>query len=580
MPRLVLPLLVLLVAPAGACRDAPPPARPDTTRTEARPDPAARGLVVAGHAEASRVGVAVLRAGGNGVDAAVAVGFALAVVLPNAGNVGGGGFLLVRFPDGTATSMDFRETAPAAATAGMFLGADGEPVRGRSVRGHLAAGVPGSVAGLLEAHRRWGRLPLDRLIDPAIRLAEEGYPLTRRDAHLLNYYREDFLAFPSTARYFATADGRPYAAGARFVQRDLAAVLRRIRERGRDGFYRGETADLIVAEMRRGGGLLTHADLAAYEPVERPVLTGRYRGHRVLTMGPPATGGIALLQLLRAVEPYDLRARGLQTPATAHLMGEAMRRAFADRARWLGDPAFVDVPAAALTDSAYVRARMASFRPDAATPSADVAAGTPAPRPEGSETTHYSIVDEEGTAVAVTTTINDYFGSKVVVHGAGFFLNDEMDDFAAAPGRPNLWGLVQGEANAVRPGARPASSMTPTIVEDPRGRLRLVVGSPGGARIISTVFQVVTHVLDYGLDVQTAVALPRVHHQWLPDVLEVEPAFPDEARPALEALGWTVEEVSTFGAADAILVEYGRDGRRRLYGGADPRRENDTALGF
>jgi gamma-glutamyltranspeptidase/glutathione hydrolase len=261
-------------------------------------------------------------------------------------------------------------------------------------------------------------------------------------------------------------------------------------------------------------------------------------------------------------------------------MGEAMRRAFADRARWRGDPAFVDVPAEALADSLYVRRRMASFRPDATTPSAEVGAGTPAPRPEGSETTHYSIVDEEGTAVAVTTTINDYFGSKVVVDGAGFSLNDEMDDFTSAPGRPNLWGLVQGEANAVRPGARPASSMTPTIVEDPRGRLRLVLGSPGGARIITTVFQVVTNVLDHGFDVQTAVSLPRFHHQWLPDVLEVEGAFPDEPRPALEARGWAVNEVSTFGAADAILVEYGRDGAPRLYGGADPRRENDTALGY
>ncbi|HLA64462.1 MAG TPA: gamma-glutamyltransferase, partial [Rhodothermales bacterium] len=457
---LVFPLLLLLTAPTSACRaGAPEGSGPDTTGTAQRPVQASRGMVVAGHAEASRVGLAVLQEGGNAVDAAVAVGFALAVVLPNAGNVGGGGFLLARFPDGTATSLDFREAAPGAATADMFLGEDGEPVDGRSRLGHLAVGVPGTVAGLLEAHARWGRLPLAQLIEPAIRLAEGGYPLTRRDAHLLNYYREEFLAYPSTARYFTTSDAHPYAAGEAFTQRDLGAVLRRIRDDGRDGFYRGRTADLIVAEMRRGGGLITHADLEAYRAIERPVLVGRYRGNRVLTMGPPGTGGIALLQMLRAVEPYDLNELGINTPEATHLGGEAMRRAFADRARWLGDPGFVDVPTAGLTDSLYVRRRMATFRPDRTTPSATIEPGTPPPTPEGSETTHYSIVDEDGAVVAVTYTINDYFGAKVVVDGAGFFLNDEMDDFTAAPGRPNLWGLIQGENNAVRPGARPASSM-------------------------------------------------------------------------------------------------------------------------
>ena len=568
--------LVLLLATTAACRAEPTTPR-DTSLTATA---AARAMVVAGHAEASRVGLEILRAGGNAVDAAVAVGFALAVVLPNAGNVGGGGFVLVRFPDGTATSLDFREMAPAAATADMYLDRDGAPIPGGTTRGHRAAAVPGSVAGLVEALELWGTLPLEDVIGPAIRLAEEGYSLTRRDAYLLNYYREQFLAFPSTTRYFTTSDGRDYRAGERFTQQDLGGVLRRIRDHGRDGFYRGETADLIVAEMRRGGGLITHADLEAYQPIEREVLTGSYRDHRIITMGPPATGGIALLQRLGSVEPYDLTARPMHSTASVHLQAEAMRRAFADRSRWLGDPAFVTLPIDALTDRAYLRDRMRSFRTDTVSTSAAVGAGAPAPPREGSETTHFSIVDENGMAVALTYTINDYFGNKVVVDGAGFFLNDEMDDFTTAPGRPNTWGLIQGESNAVRAGARPASSMTPTMVEDPQGRLRLVVGSPGGARIITTVYQVITNILDRGIDAQSAVSMPRFHHQWLPDELHVEPAFPEDSRRGLAALGWTVQQVDTFGAADVILVDYPASGGRRLIGGADPRRQNDTAMGY
>jgi len=566
------PLLALALALTPACRAAPAP--PDSVDDAA---PAARGMVVTGHPEASRAALDVLRGGGNAMDAAVTAAFALAVVLPNAGNVGGGGFVVLRMPDGTAASLDFREVAPGAATERMFVGPDGARVS--SVRGHLAAAVPGTVAGLLEALDRWGTMSREEAIAPAIRLAG-GHALTRRDAHLLNYYRDEFLGFPSTARYFTTADGRRYTAGEVFRQPDLGRVLQRISDRGHDGFYAGETADLIVAEMRRGGGLITHADLAAYRAVERPVLVGSYRGHRIITMAPPSTGGVALLQLLAAVEPYDFQRTDPAAPRQVHLMAEAMRRAFADRSLWLGDPAFADVPAGALTDPAYVRSRMRSFRPDTVSTSAAVGAGAPAPRPEGSETTHLSIVDEDGMAVALTYTINDYFGNKVVVDGAGFFLNDEMDDFTTAPGRPNLWGLVQGEDNVVRPRARPASSMTPTIVEDPRGRLRMVAGSPGGARIITTVFQVLVNVLDRRIDPQTAVSLPRFSHQWLPDILEVEPAYPEGSRNALARLGWDVREVSTFGAADVIVVDYPPSGGRRLLGAADPRRENDTALGY
>jgi gamma-glutamyltranspeptidase/glutathione hydrolase len=333
--------------------------------------------------------------------------------------------------------------------------------------------------------------------------------------------------------------------------------------------------------MRRGGGLITHEDLARYRPVEREPLAGWYRGHRVIAMPPPSSGGIALLQMLRAVEPYRLRPMGWHGPEQLHLFGEVMRRAFADRAHWLGDPAFVDVPAGALTDSAYVRARMASFDPDTVSSSLAVGHGTPpGVAVEPTETTHYSIVDEAGNAVAVTYTINDYFGAKVAVAGAGFLLNDEMDDFTAAPGVPNLWGLVQGERNAVRPGARPVSSMTPTILEDPEGRLFMVVGSPGGSRIITTVFQVVTNVVDFGLDVQEAVEAPRFHHQWLPDALEAERGFPDATLERLARLGWPVAYADPFGAADAIVVRYDRQGRRTLEGGADPRREDDTAVGY
>lgn len=581
-PRLAVALLAaFLFGSLATCRAEPGPVvsavPPDTAGVRA-----AHAMVVAGQPDAARVGLDVLRDGGNAVDAAVATGFALAVTLPNAGNVGGGGFLLVRFADGTATSLDFREVAPAAATRTMFV----DPLTRRprpdlSTRGHLSVGVPGTVAGLLEAHEKWGSLPLARLLAPAIRLAEEGHALSDYQANLLNRYRENFAATESARGYFTRPDSTRYEGGERWVQRDLARVLKRIRDGGRDGFYAGETADLIVAEMQRGGGLITHEDLRNYRPVERVPIYGTYRGHRVITMAPPSSGGIALLQMLRAVEPYPLRALGWHSPAHVHLFAETMRRAFADRSHWLGDPAFVDVPAEALVDADYVRTRMGSFDPDTVSSSLAVGHGTPpGVGREGSETTHYSIVDEAGNAVALTYTINDYFGSKVAVGGAGFLLNDEMDDFAAAPGQPNLWGLVQGENNAVRGGARPVSSMTPTIIEDPDGRLFMVVGSPGGSRIITTVFQTVTNVLDFGMPVAEAVAAPRFHHQWLPETLEVERGLPGATLDALHGKGWDVEPVSPFGAADAIIVRYGLDGQPTLYGAADPRRVDDTAVGY
>ena len=578
-PSTAVGLLVLLVACGG--RPAPPAERPaaalgDTTR----PATAPLAMVAAGHPEATRVGLDVLRDGGNAVDAAVAIGFALAVVLPDAGNVGGGGFLVLREPDGTSTSWDFRETAPARATRDMFLDPSGQPVPYRSTRGHLASGVPGTVAGLAAAHAATGRLPWARLVEPSVRLAE-GHALTDRTAGLFNRYRRDFEAYDASARLFVRADGRPWREGDVWRNPDLARTLARIRDSGAAGFYAGPTARLVADEMARGGGLISEADLAGYRAIERPTVSGRYRGYRVLTVGPPSSGGIALLATLRAVEPMPMARWGAGSPNAVHAMAEALRRAFADRAHWLADPAFVHVPTYGLYDSLYVTRRMASFDPRQASSSDRVSFGTPPDLPpEGSQTTHYSVVDAEGRAVAVTTTLNDYFGSRVVVAGAGFLLNDEMDDFATAPGLPNLWGLVQGEANAVAPGKRMASSMTPVVVEDPRGRLFLVGGSPGGARIISTVFSVLTNVIDHGMNAQAAVNLPRAHHQWRPDELMLERAVPEETADALRARGHVVGRSERWGAPNVVVVRYARDGSRTLEGGADPRRADNHAEGY
>ncbi len=566
-------LVLLLAAPAGAARPGSPA---DTTR----PATAASAMVVSGHPEATRAGLDVLRDGGTAVDAAVAVGFALAAVLPDAGNVGGGGFLVLREPDGRAATWDFRETAPAAASRDMFLDPSGRIAPYRSTRGHLASGVPGTVAGLALAHARGGRLPWARLVAPAVRLAE-SHALTERTAGLFNRYRRDFEAFPASAALFVRADGRSWRAGDVWRNPDLAQTLARIRDEGADGFYRGETARLVAAEQARGGGRITEADLAAYRAIERAPVAGRYRGYRVVTMAPPSSGGVALLATLRAVEPLPLARWGAGSPDAVHAMAEALRRVFADRAAWIGDPAFVSVPTRGLYDSLYVASRMASFSERRASASADVRAGAPPDLPyESSETTHFSIVDAEGRAVAVTTTLNDYFGSRVVVAGAGFLLNDEMDDFATAPGEPNLWGLVQGEANAVAPGKRMASSMTPVVVEDPAGRLFFVGGSPGGPRIISTVFSVLSNVIDHGMDAQAAVNAPRAHHQWLPDVLMLERAVPEATADALRARGHAIDRSERWGAPNVIVVRYGPNGSHSLEGGADPRRADDTAGGY
>lgn len=594
MPRtaLLTLLLALVLLIAGACqpREAPParlaghPVLGAVDSVGIAPVVGARAMVVSGHPEASRVGLEVLAAGGNAVDAAVATAFALAVTIPYAGNVGGGGFMVITFPDGSATTIDFREVAPLAAHREMFLDEEGRPQPQLSRVGHLAAGVPATPAGLLLALERYGQLDRAAVLDPAIALAHDGFALTERQARRLNRHRPEFEAFESTRRYFIRPDGAYFVPGELFIQRDLAEVLRRIRDHGRDGFYRGPTADLIVAEMERGGGIITHEDLQRYEAVARPALEGTYRGFRIVTMPPPSGGGITLLQLLNAVEPVDYGSYGFQSARAVHRAAEAMRRAFADRAAWIGDPDHVEVPVRGLVNPAYMRSRMASFNPLRATPSQRVRPGQPpgAPAPRevvrpreeaGTQTTHLSVVDAQGMAVSLTTTVNDWYGSKVVVDGAGFFLNNIMDDFNTAPGQADLWGGVTGAQNEIAPGKRMLSSMTPTVVLDRQHRPVLVVGTPGGTTIPTTVFQVITSVLDFGLPLQAAVEAPRFHHQWEPDRLLHERGFSSSVAEALEAMGWSVRARSgTSGAVAAIQVEY-EAGVRRLIGAWDPRRD-------
>jgi len=558
---------------------------------------AENGLVVSAHIDASEAGVEVMRQGGNAVDVAVATGFALAVVYPVAGNIGGGGFMVIRFNDGESTSFDYREKAPLKASRDMYLDEDGNVVGGLSRRGYLASGVPGSVAGMVKAHEKYGRLPLSKVLAPAIRLADKGFILTRRHADRFNAYAGSFSRYPSTRKYFTKGEpGQRYMEGERFIQKDLARVLRHIAKKGHNGFYRGETADLIVAEMERGGGLITHEDLTSYEAIERTPVSGTYRDYRLVSMPPSSSGGVALLQLLNAVESFDIAEMGFNSSETIHLMGEAMRLVYADRAEWLGDSDFFPVPVDALIQKEYMQRRMEAFDPQRAGTSVTTAHGEPLAY-ESTETTHYSVVDGEGNAASVTTTINGGFGSHVVVDGAGFFLNNEMDDFSSKPGVPNMYGLVGSEANSIEPGKRMLSSMTPTIIEDPQGRLFMIIGTPGGSTIITTVFQVIMNVIDFEMNIQEAVAAPRVHHQWLPDVLYFERrGLAKDVVVNLESRGWTVtERGGTSGLADGIVVQYGGDRdevdpsgldlyntgyeSRVFLGGADPRGE-DSAAGY
>jgi gamma-glutamyltranspeptidase / glutathione hydrolase len=546
-----------------------------------------RGLVVAAESHAAEAGAAVLRRGGNAVDAAVATALTLAVTYPRAGNLGGGGFMLVRMADGTAEAIDFRETAPAGATRDMYLDADGRVVKGRSTHGYLASGVPGTVAGLALAKERFGsgKLSWAELVEPARVFADKGFTVSSAFAEDLRA-SADLLGANATARRIFLRDGHYYEEGDTLKQQELAATLGRLQAEGPGEFYYGRTATLLAADMAAHGGLITREDLAGYRPVERAVLRGRYRGYDLLTMPPPSSGGIALLQMLAMLEPHDVSALAPAGVEKIHLFVEVMRRAYADRAAFLGDPDFTRIPVAALLDRDYLARRAATIDPGHATPSRELTGGPLPMKPESMETTHFSVMDAAGNAVSCTYTLNGLYGSGVVAGETGVLLNNEMDDFSAKPGAANAYGLVQGEANAIRPHQRPLSSMTPTIVLRD-GKVVIVTGSPGGATIINTVLLVITNLIDHHMTPVDAVAAKRFNQQWLPDVITHEPDFATEATMAgLLAKGQTLQLrrlypndpprwSGTQGSAETIVVDPVSGVRS---GVPDPRRPGTTAV--
>jgi gamma-glutamyltranspeptidase/glutathione hydrolase len=529
--------------------------------------------VVCAHPLAAEVGKKILQRGGNAVDAAVATHFALAVVFPGAGNIGGGGFMVLRKADGTTDALDFRETAPAKSFRDMYLDSAGHPVADRSLAGHLASGVPGSVDGMVQAHAKYGTIPWRDLVQPAIDLARNGFPLTKREAKNLNEEQEALKKYNTVAPAFLLREA--WREGDTIRWEDLGATLERIRDQGRAGFYEGQTARDLVAEMERGKGLITLEDLKNYHAAWRSPVVGIYKNYRIITMPPSSSGGICLVQLLKSVEPHPVGRWGFNTARTVHLMVEAERRVFADRSKYLGDPDFYRVPQAALLEDEYLQSRMSTFRQDKATPSAEIEPGAIAGY-ESEETTHYSIVDRNGNAVAITTTINGWYGSHVVVPGSGFFLNNEMDDFSAKPGSPNMFGLIGGKANQIEPGKRMLSAMTPTIVEKD-GKLLLTLGSPGGSTIITSVFQVILNVVEHRMTMQEAVDAKRVHSQWLPDKVTPEyQALLEKDSLKLVKLGHRFASRRSIGRVDAILVR--PDGK--LEAAPDRNRGDNSAAGY
>jgi gamma-glutamyltranspeptidase / glutathione hydrolase len=533
------------------------------------------GMVATAHPEASKVGLNILKSGGNAIDAAVAVSFALAVVHPAAGNIGGGGFLVYRDANGQNYSLDYREKGPIAATRDMYLDKAGNVIPNLSANGHLASGVPGAVDGLVEMHKKFGSLPWAKLLQPAIDLANNGVKLTEREARGLNRIKGDLEMYNPGKRYFMKKDTAQWATNDILIQSDLAKTLIRIQQKGRAGFYEGKTAELLLAEMDEGCGIIDQKDLETYKSQWREPIKTQYKNYGIIGMPPPSSGGIALGQLMKIVEDYPLAKWGWHADSTTQVMIEAERQVFADRSKWLGDPDFVKVPKTELLDKEYLKKRFANFNFAKALESKNVNPGT-IPSHESLETTHFSIVDKKGNAVAITTTLNNSYGSKVVVEGAGFFLNDEMDDFSAKPGVPNLYGLIGYEANSIRPNKRMLSSMTPTIIEKD-DKLFLVVGTPGGSTIITSVFQVVINVLEHKMGMQQAVDALRFHHQWLPDKIMFENgAFTDKTLKNLLGKGYKMEmQKNTLGRMDCIM----KYPNGKLEGGSDVR-SDDTSLGY
>ncbi|MFL5740769.1 MAG: gamma-glutamyltransferase [Flavisolibacter sp.] len=508
---------------------------------------AKNGAVASAHPLASKVGVEVMKAGGNAVDAAIATQLALAVVYPNAGNIGGGGFMVARLANGQSLALDYRETAPASASRDMYLDQQGNVIPGKSINGHLSSGVPGTIAGLFES-ARYAKLPFSKLIQPAIDLAEKGFVVSEKEAASLNSIQQDLNQYNTQASVFQRTG---WKAGDTLVQPQLAETLKRIRDEGPKGFYEGRTAQLIVDEMKRGGGIMTLDDLKSYKAKWRTPHEFSYKGYEVIGMPMPSSGGLLLHQMMKMVENRPLASYGFLSPNAVQLMTEVERRAYADRAEFMGDADFYKVPEAKLSDEAYLRSRMQDYREGVAGKSSEIKPGS-IPK-ESEQTTHLSVIDAEGNAVSVTTTLNNSYGSKTVVGGAGFFMNDEMDDFSAKPGVPNLYGAVGGEANAIAPGKRMLSSMAPTIVLQ-NNKPFLVVGTPGGTTIPTSVFQTIVDIIDFKLNTEDAVYQSKFHHQWLPDQIDVEKSFPQSTRTALQQMGYKIVERNSIGRTEVIRV--------------------------
>lgn len=542
---------------------------------------AANGVVAAQDMRAAEIGRDILAKGGNVVDAAVAAGFALAVTHPQAGNLGGGGFMMIKLAGREdVIAIDFREAAPSGATRDMFLDENGDVDTMRARFSHLSTGVPGTVMGLLTAHEKYGSKSLREVISPAVELAEKGFPVTRALADSLKEYRERFARDPSTEAYFLQRDGRPYEQGEILVQKDLAKTLKAIRDRGAKGFYEGRVADLIVNEMTRNGGLITHDDLKNYRAVERKAVLGSYRGYEVASMPPPSSGGVHLIEMLNVLEGFDLKSMGHNSADYLGVLVESMRRAYADRSEYLGDPDFISVPADRLLDKAYAARLRGQIKVGAATKSEAVKPGL-GPLEESEQTTHYSVMDSQGNAVAVTTTLNFTFGNSYSVDGAGFLLNNEMDDFSAKPGSPNGFGLLGAKANEIAPGKRPLSSMTPTIVLKD-GKTVFATGTPGGSTIINIVLQNALNIIEFGMNPMQANAAPKIHHQWQPDRIIAEPGIPVDTIRLMKDRGFIFAETPDggvfqrpMGRTNTVMT----DGAS-LLGAADPREPDGGAAGY